>query len=59
MHQLDSNPRPPECKSVAVPIELYGCGLRWNVAQVFSTSSAEEHNLITAFTHGDKLEAGG
>ena len=24
--QLDSNPRPPESKSVALPIEPYSCG---------------------------------
>ena len=40
VHQLDSNPRLPECKLVALPIELYGCGFWWNVAQVFSTSSS-------------------
>ena len=40
IHQLDSNPQPPECKSVALPIEPYGCGFRWNVARVFSTSSS-------------------
>ena len=45
----------PECKSVALPIEPYGCGFGWNVARVFSTSSSM---LITAFTHGDKLEVG-
>ena len=40
VHHLDSNPRPPECKSVALAIEPYGCGFRWNVARVFSTSSS-------------------
>ena len=34
VHQLDLNPRSPECKSAAL---LYGCGFRWNVAEVFST----------------------
>ena len=43
VHQLDSNPRPPECKSVALPIEPYGCGFRWNFARVFSTSSSSTH----------------
>ena len=37
VHHLDSNPRPPECKSVAL---LIGYGFRWNVARVFSTSSS-------------------
>ena len=58
VHQLDSNPLPPECKSV-VPIEPYGCGF-W--AWIFSTSSsstAAEHNLITTFSRNDKLEVGG
>jgi len=62
VHHLDSDPRPPECKSVALPIEPYGCGFQWNVAQVFSTSSscqaAVERKLIPAFTRGDKLEGG-
>ena len=38
VHHLNSNLRPPERKSAALPIELYGCGFRWNVARVFSTS---------------------
>ena len=25
VHQQDLNLRPPECKSAALPIELYGC----------------------------------
>ena len=40
VHHLDSSPRPPECKSIALPIEPYGCGFWWNVARVFSTSSS-------------------
>ena len=59
VHQLDSNLQPPECKSVALPIELYGCGFRWNVARVFSTSLSSTRNLITVLTRGDKLEVGG
>ena len=56
VHQLDSNPRPPECMSVALPIEPYGCVY---VAWVFSTSSPSTRcNLITAFTRNDKLEVG-
>ena len=40
VYHLDLNLRPPECKSVALPIELYGCGFQWNVARAFSTSSS-------------------
>jgi len=40
VYQLDSNLRPSECNSVILPIEPYGCGFRWNVAQVSSTSSS-------------------
>ena len=43
VHQLDSNPQRPECKSVALPIEPYVTavhGFRWNVALVFSTTSS-------------------
>jgi len=46
-------------KSVALTIEIYGCGFQWNVARVFSTSSSSTRNLITALTCGDKLEVGG
>ena len=28
--QLDLNPQLPECKSVALLIEPYGCGFQWN-----------------------------
>ena len=62
VHWLDLNPQPPERKSVALPIEPYSCGFRWNVAPVFSTfrlQPAAECNLITTFTRGDKLEVGG
>ena len=63
VHHLDSNLRPPECKSVALTIEPYGCGFRWNAVRVFSISSslrsAAERNLITTLTCGDKLEVGG
>ena len=58
---MDSNPQPPECKSVALPIELYGCGFRWNVAEfspLLHLQPTAERNQITAFTHGDKLEVG-
>ena len=32
---LDSTPRPPECKSVELPIELYDCGFQWTFFQFF------------------------
>ena len=32
VHLRDLNPRPTECKSVALPIEPYGCGFGWNIA---------------------------
>ena len=53
VHHLDSNPR-PECKSVSLPIEPYGCGFRWNFALLLHLQP--ERNLITTLTHGDKLE---
>ena len=62
VHQLESNLRPPECKSVALPIEPYGCGFQWNVARVsplLHLQPPAECNLITAFTCSDKLEVGG
>ena len=62
VHQLDLNPPPPECKSAALPIELYGCGFRWNVAQfslLLRLQPTTECKLITALTCGDKLEVGG
>jgi len=52
----------PTTSSVALPIELYGCGFRWNMLLEFSPllrQPAAECNLITAFTRNDKLEAGG
>ena len=54
-HQLDSNPWPPECKSTALPIELYGCGFWWNVAQILRLQPSAECKLISS----DKLEVGG
>ena len=51
VHQLDLNPRPPECKSAALPIELYDCGFRWNAAQVFSTSSSSTRCRMQADHH--------
>ena len=59
VHQLDSNLQPPECKSVALPIEPYGCGFQWNVTPLLRLQPAAEHNLITTLTRGDKLEVGG
>jgi len=51
VHQLDLNPWPPECKSFALPIELYGCGFQWNVAWVFSNSSSSTHCRMQSDHH--------
>ena len=62
VHQQDSNPRPPECKSVALPIEPYGCGfdgMLLEFSPLLRLQPTVERNLITAFTRGDKLEVGG
>ena len=60
VHHLNSNLQPLERKSAVLPIKLHiCCGFQWNVARVFSTSSAAECNLITTLTHGDKFEVGG
>jgi len=58
-YYLDSNPRPPKCKSVALPIELYGCGLQWNISPLLRPQAAVEHKLITALTHVEKFDGGG
>ena len=50
---LDSIPGPPECKSVALPIELSVLWFRWNVAQVFSTSSSSSSCRTQADCHID------
>ena len=62
VHQLESNPRPPECKSVTLPIELYGCGFQWMLLEfspLICLQPAAEFSLITALTCSDKLEVGG
>ena len=59
VHQLDSNPRPLECKSVALPIEPYAYGFRWNVARVFSTSSPSTRCKTQAGHRDGKLEGWG
>jgi len=54
VHQLDSNPRPPECKSVALPIAVVFDG-------VFSTSSSSTRCRTQSdhcITRSDKLEVG-
>ena len=59
---MDSNPRPPECKSVALLIEPYGCGfdgMLLEFSPLLRLQPAVERNLITAFTHSDKRGVGG
>ena len=53
----------PECKSVAIPIEL---SVLWSFDEMLLEFSpllclqaAAERKLITTLTHGDKLEVGG
>ena len=58
VHQLDSSPQPRECKSVALPIEPYGYGIMLEFSPLLRLQPAAEHNLITEFTCGDKLEVG-
>jgi len=57
VHQVDSNPRLPACKSVALPIEL---SVLWFLMECCSSflhfQPAAECNLITALTHGYKVE---
>ena len=61
VHHLDSNPRPPECKSVALPIEPYGYGLDGMLLEfspLLRLRAAVERKSITTFTCGEKLEGG-
>jgi len=58
VHQLDSNPR-PECKSVALSIEPYGCGFLLEFSPLLRLQAVVERKLITALTRSDKLEVGG
>ena len=62
VHHLDLNLRPPECKSVVLPIEPYGCGfdgMLLKFSPLLRLQGAVERKLITALTRGDKLEGGG
>ena len=63
VHQLDSNLRPPECKSVALyPLSHMAVvldGILLEFSPCLRLQPAAERNLITAFTRSDKLEVGG
>ena len=59
VYHLDSNPRLPECKSVALTIEPYGCGMLLEFSPLLRLQPTAERSLITVLTRGDKLEVGG
>ena len=57
VHQLDSNPRPPQLlyplSHIAMAVVFDGMLLEFSPLLCLA-----ECNLVTAFTHGDKLEVG-
>ena len=59
VYHMESNPRPPECKSVALPIELYVPSFLLEFSPLLRLQATAEQKLITALTHGDKLEVWG
>ena len=59
VHQLDSNPRPPDCSDYPLNHTVVFDGMLLELSPLLRLQSAAEHNLITTLTRGDKREVGG